>query len=143
MALDAHAIGLIQDSFAKVAPISDQAAEIFYARLFETAPEVKPLFDGDMSEQGAKLMATLGAVVSGLDDLDAIVPVAQDLAVRHVDYGVTSEHYAPVGAALIFTLQKGLGPSFNAEVKTAWAEAYGVLSGVMIAAAEDSMREAG
>ena len=77
MALDAHAIGLIQDSFAKVAPISDQAAEIFYARLFETAPEVKSLFNGDMSEQGAKLMATLGAVVGGLDDLDAIVPVAK------------------------------------------------------------------
>ncbi|MEM9230979.1 MAG: globin family protein [Pseudomonadota bacterium] len=143
MALDAHAIELIQDSFEKVSPSADVAADIFYGRLFETTPAVKPLFKGDMTDQGAKLMATLGAVVNGLNDLDAIVPVARDLAVRHVDYGVTADHYGPVGEALIYALQKGLGPSFNAEVKSAWLSAYGTLSSVMIDAAYSTNPEAG
>ncbi|MEL6684074.1 MAG: globin family protein [Pseudomonadota bacterium] len=128
-------ITLIQDSFRKVAPISDTAASIFYDRLFEIAPEVKPYFKGDISAQGAKLMATLGVVVNGLRDLDKIIPVAQDLAIRHVDYGVAAKDYAPVGAALIHTLEKGLGAAFTDEIKDSWIAAYGTLSSVMIDAA--------
>lgn len=128
-------IDAVQGSFKKVAPIADAAAEIFYTRLFEIAPEVKPMFKGDMKEQGAKLMATLGAVVNGLKNLDAIVPVAQQLAVKHVDYGVTAEHYTPVGEALIYTLEKGLGDDYTPEVKDGWLTAYTTLSGVMIEAA--------
>lgn len=125
----------VQSSFAKVVPIKDAAAEMFYDRLFEIAPQVRPMFKGDMSEQGAKLMATLGIVVNGLKNLDAMVPVAQKLAVGHVAYGVKAEHYPFVGAALIDTLEKGLGEAFTPEVKTAWESAYATLSGVMIAAA--------
>ncbi|MEL6450029.1 MAG: globin family protein [Pseudomonadota bacterium] len=125
----------VQASFAKVVPIRDAAAEMFYARLFEIAPQVRPLFKGDMTEQGAKLMATLSAVVNGLKDLDAIVPVAEKLAVGHVAYGVKAEHYPFVGAALIDTLQQGLGDDFSADVQSAWETAYGTLTGVMIAAA--------
>ena len=128
-------IDMIQASFKKVAPISDVAAGIFYARLFEIAPEVKPMFKGDISEQGKKLMTTLGVVVNGLKDLDKIVPVAQQLAVKHIDYGVKAEHYKPVGEALIYTLDKGLGDDFTPELKEAWIEAYTILSGVMIDAA--------
>lgn len=129
-------IELIQASFAKVVPIKEAAAEIFYADLFETAPHVVPYFSKtDLKEQGAKLMATLGVVVNGLRDLDKIVPVAQDLAVRHVDYGVKSEDYDFVGASLLRTLEKGLGDDFSADVQAAWAEAYGVLSSVMKQAA--------
>ena len=128
-------IDLIQDSFRKVVPISDTAAALFYGRLFEIAPEVKPLFKGDMSLQGAKLMATLGLVVAGLNDLSKIVPAAESLARKHVAYGVKDEHYAPVGAALIWTLERGLGPDFTPETKAAWIEAYAILSSVMIAAA--------
>lgn len=125
-------ITLIQNSFAKVVPIKDAAAEIFYADLFETAPEVKPYFaNSDMKEQGSKLMATLGVVVNGLRDLDKIVPVAEQLAVRHVDYGVKAEDYDKVGASLLRTLEKGLGDEFTPEVKEAWAGAYGTLSTVM------------
>lgn len=129
-------ISLIQSSFQKVAPIADQAAALFYARLFEIAPEVKPLFKSDMTDQGRKLMGTLAVVVKGLDDLDAIVPAAQTLARRHVGYGVTAAHYPPVGEALLWTLETGLGDAFTAETRAAWAEAYGLLSSVMIAAAE-------
>ena len=128
-------ITMIQDSFRKVAPISDAAAAIFYERLFAQAPQVKPYFKGDMTEQGAKLMATLAAVVNGLRDLDKIVPMAQELAVRHVDYGVTAGDYAPVGEALIYTLEQGLGDDFTPELKDSWITAYTTLSGVMINAA--------
>ena len=129
-------ITLIQESFAKVVPIKDAAAEIFYTDLFETAPEVKPYFQGaNMKDQGSKLMATLGVVVNGLRDLDKIVPVAQELAVKHVDYGVKAEDYDKVGASLLRTLEKGLGDAFTPEVKDAWTGAYTTLAGAMIAAA--------
>ncbi len=134
--MDENTITLVQDSFAKVVPIKEAAAEIFYADLFETAPEVKPYFaKSDMDKQGAQLMATLGVVVNGLRDLDKIVPVAQELAVRHVDYGVKAEDYASVGASLIRTLEKGLGDAFTADTRAAWVGAYTTLSGVMVAAA--------
>jgi hemoglobin-like flavoprotein len=130
-----HQIDLVQSSFAKVVPIADTAAGLFYARLFEIAPRVKPLFHGDMAEQGRKLMATLGVVVNGLKNLEAIVPAAQALAVKHVAYGVKAADYAPVGEALLWTLQQGLGEAYTAEVAAAWTVAYRTLSGVMIAAA--------
>jgi hemoglobin-like flavoprotein len=128
-------VALVQASFAKVAPIADQAAALFYSRLFETAPETRALFHGDMTLQGQKLMGAITTVVTNLDNLGAVVPVAQELAKRHVDYGVRPEHYAPVGAALLWTLERGLGGDFTADVSTAWAAAYGALSGAMIAAA--------
>lgn len=137
--MDESNIALVQDSFAKVVPIKDTAAEIFYADLFETAPEVKPYFaNADMSEQGSKLMATLAVVVNGLRDLDKIVPVAQKLAVGHVAYGVKAEDYGKVGASLLRTLEKGLGDAFTPEVKAAWVDAYTTLSSVMVEAAYGS-----
>lgn len=122
----------VQDSFAKMVPISDQAAALFYRRLFEIAPEVKPLFRGDMTEQGRKLMTTLAVVVNGLANLESILPAASALARRHVDYGVKAAHYEPVGAALLWTLERGLGADWTPDLAAAWAEAYGVLSGFMI-----------
>jgi nitric oxide dioxygenase len=137
--MDDKTITLVQESFAKVVPIKDAAAEIFYADLFETAPEVKPYFaNSDMKDQGSKLMATLGAVVNGLRDLDKIVPVAQKLAIGHVDYGVKPEDYDKVGASLLRTLEKGLGDAFTPEVKEAWTTAYTTLAGVMKEAAYPS-----
>ncbi|UUX49497.1 globin domain-containing protein [Nisaea acidiphila] len=135
MSLTSEQVTLIQKSFAKVAPIKEPAAELFYGRLFEVAPEVRALFKSDLKEQGAKLMATLAMVVAGLGALETVVPVARKLAQRHVGYGVTEEHYAPVGSALLWTLEKGLGDDFAPEVEQAWASAYGLLSEVMIEAA--------
>ncbi|MHC0052651.1 globin family protein [Actibacterium sp. D379-3] len=134
-------IEMVQDSFAKVVPIKVQAADIFYTRLFEIAPAVKPYFKGDIAAQGMNLMATLGVVVNGLKHLETIVPVAQDLAIRHLDYGVKPEDYQSVGAALLYTLKAGLGDDFTEEVETAWAEAYTTLAGVMIDAAYPTAAE--
>lgn len=125
-------VTLVQDSFAKVAPIADQAAVIFYDRLFETAPQVKPLFKDDMTVQRRALMGTLGVVVKGLSDLPSVLPAASALAKKHVGYGVQASHYSVVGAALLWTLEKGLGDAWTPEVASAWTDAYGTLSGFMI-----------
>jgi len=125
-------VELVQASFAKVAPISDQAAELFYGRLFEIAPQVRAMFPADMSEQRKKLMATLAIVVNGLGDLPAILPAASALAKRHVGYGAQAAHYPVVGAALLWTLEKGLGDAWAPPVAAAWAQAYTTLSTFMI-----------
>lgn len=125
-------IALVQDSFAKVAPIAETAADIFYDRLFEIAPEVRSLFPEVMTDQKKKLMQMLATAVNGLKDLDAIVPAVQSLGARHAAYAVKEEHYDSVGAALLFTLGKGLGDDFTPEVKEAWTETYGILASVMI-----------
>ena len=128
-------VKLVQDSFAKVAPISEQAAAIFYDRLFEVAPAVKAMFPADMKEQRKKLMATLAVVVNGLSNLESVLPAASALAKRHVNYGAKPAHYPVVGATLLWTLEKGLGEAWTPELATAWTDAYGVLSGYMIAEA--------
>ncbi len=115
---------------------------MFYGRLFEIAPEVRPLFKGDMAEQGRKLMATLAVVVRGLSDLPSILPAASALAKKHVSYGVKAAHYEPVGAALLWTLEKGLGDKWTPEVAAAWTEAYVTLSGYMIGEAYDQAEAA-
>lgn len=129
-------VALVQASFAKVAPISDKAGELFYGRLFEIAPQVRPMFPDDITEQRKKLMKMLGMVVNNLHQVEKIVPAAQDLGRRHVAYGAKPEHYPVVGEALLWTLETGLGPEFTPEVKSAWVAAYGTLSSVMIAAAD-------
>jgi len=128
-------VKLVQESFSKVAPISEQAAVIFYDRLFEVAPGVKAMFPADMTEQRKKLMATLAAVVNGLSNLESILPAASALAVRHVSYGARPEHYPVVGGALLWTLEKGLGTAWTPEIASAWTAAYTTLSGYMIAEA--------
>jgi hemoglobin-like flavoprotein len=128
-------VKLVQQSFAKVAPISETAAVLFYDRLFEIAPKVRAMFPTDMAEQRRKLMATLAVVVNGLGNLESVLPAASALAKRHVSYGAKAEHYPVVGAALLWTLEKGLGDGWTPEVADAWTAAYGTLSGFMISEA--------
>src|SRR6266516_3988249 len=133
---------LVQDSFAKVGPISDKAAELFYGRLFEVAPAVRAMFPDDMTEQRKKLMATLAIVVNGLTNLEAVLPAASALAKRHVSYGAKAEHYPVVGGALLWTLEKGLGDAWTPDVAAAWTTAYGTLSTYMISEAYGSAQAA-
>lgn len=128
-------VNLVKRTWTRVIPIKETAAGLFYNKLFELDPTVKPMFKGDIKEQGAKLMATLNVVVESLDKLDEVVPVAQALAVRHVAWGVKPEHYDTVGAALLWTLEQGLGDGFTADVKQAWTRAYTTLAGAMKSAA--------
>lgn len=132
-------IKLVQASFALVLPIADTAAALFYGRLFELDPSLKPLFRGDMSEQGRKLMTMIRVVVNGLDRLDQIVPAVQELGRRHARYGIRDEHYDTVGAALLATLHQGLGDVFTPAVAAAWAAAYTLLADTMKAAAAEAL----
>jgi len=109
MALDSNDIAIVRRSWTKVAPIAPMAAQVFYGRLFRIAPGTRPLFASDVTAQGRKLIMTLGFVVDHLDRPDTLVPAAQELAIRHVGYKVTAEHYAPVGDALLWSLGELLG----------------------------------
>jgi len=129
--MDAQQIALVRASFAQVVPMSGQAASLFYDRLFEIAPPLRGLFRGDMTAQGAKLMAMLATAVANLDRLDSIVPAVRALGARHAGYGVTEADYAPVAEALLWTLGQALGEAFTAETRAAWVEAYTILAGQM------------
>jgi hemoglobin-like flavoprotein len=135
-------IELVQRTFAMVTPLADDVAALFYRRLFEIDPSLQSMFRGDMTAQRRKLMVMLTAAVKGLPRLDRLVPVLQDLGRRHADYGVIESQYETVGKALIWTLEKGLGPDFTPEVREAWTTVYGVLAATMKAGVEERLAEA-
>ena len=134
-------VELVRSSWAKIEPISETAARLFYRRLFEVAPEVRPLFKTSISQQGDKLMKTLSVVVAGLDRFDSILPAVEQLGRRHDAYGAQPEHYGVVGETLLWTLEQGLGEAFTDETRRAWTEAYEALAGVMIQASALSQEE--
>ena len=130
---------LVQSNWKDVEPISETAADIFYARLFELDPAVRSMFKGDMKQQGKKLMQMIGVAVHGLDNLGELTPAIAAMGKRHAGYGVEDSHYDTVGAALLWTLDKGLGEKFTADAKEAWTIVYTTLASVM----QDAATEAG
>jgi hemoglobin-like flavoprotein len=127
---------LVKDSWAKVLPIKETAAELFYGRLFEVYPEVKPMFKGDMKEQGRKLMAMLNTAVNGLDNLEPLLEPLKKMGAAHKGYGVSADDYGKVADAFLWTLGQGLGDDFTDDVKNAWVETYTAVANVMIEGAE-------
>jgi hemoglobin-like flavoprotein len=136
--LTAHDIALVRASFARVVPIADTAADIFYDRLFTVAPRLRQMFPADLRAQKRKLMQMIASAVDGLDNLDALVPAVKALGARHAVYGVTASHYGTVGAALIWTLERGLGEAFTPDVRSAWAKVYGLIAATMQAGAAEA-----
>lgn len=128
-------IALVRDSWQQVLPIKDTAAQLFYGRLFELDPKLRGMFKGDMVEQGRKLMAMINTAVVSLDNLGPILGAVEDMARRHVGYGVSEAHYDTVGNALIWTLGQGLGEQFTPAVEDAWVETYTTLATAMKQAA--------
>jgi hemoglobin-like flavoprotein len=135
--MDDQIVKDVQSTWEIVEGIAPQAAALFYNNLFEADPSLKPLFKGNMDEQGKKLMQMIGAAVGKLRELDTLVPILQGLGKRHAQYGVQESHYATVGAALLKTLEQGLDQAFTPQVSAAWATVYGVMSKVMITAAKE------
>ncbi|GAW85737.1 nitric oxide dioxygenase [Bathymodiolus platifrons methanotrophic gill symbiont] len=133
--LSSEQINLVRESWKRVLPIKEQAAELFYQRLFELDPDVKSLFKGRLDFQGDKLMTTLDVVVNSLDDLHEVEGMLQAMGRRHIIYGVEAAHYETVGAALLWVLAQGLGEHFTEEVEEAWVTAYGVIATTMKEAA--------
>jgi hemoglobin-like flavoprotein len=136
--MNPQTIVLVQKSFKVVASIADEVGPMFYTRLFDIRPELRPLFADNVEPQARKLVQMLAMVVNGLHRLDALTPAIEDLARRHVDYGVVAEHYPAVGDALIWTLEKGLGEAFTPPVRHAWVTTYATLSRAMIAATREA-----
>lgn len=133
--MNPETVALIQNSWEKVRPISEVAAKLFYDRLFELDPSVRTLFKTPMGEQGRNLMNMIDVAVSRLSRLDTLVPAIRDLGARHAGYGVEDHHYETVGAALLWTLKRGLGEDFTPEVENAWTETYYILVDTMKGAA--------
>jgi hemoglobin-like flavoprotein len=129
-------IQLVKDTWSYFIIKSDQAGELFYARLFEVAPDVRPLFKEDIREQAKKLMSTVTYVVTKLDKLDNVIGEIRSLAQRHKKYGAVKAHYAVVGDCLIYTLKNGLGDRWTPQVEAAWVEVYKILANAMIEAQE-------
>jgi hemoglobin-like flavoprotein len=133
--MDAKQVALVQQSFEKAAALGEQVADIFYNELFAIDPDLRAMFKGDMREQKKKLLATLGLVVRALHTPEKIIGPAQNLAVKHLDYGVKPEHYALVGNALLRTLRKGLADQYTPELHQAWVAAFKTLASIMKEAA--------
>jgi hemoglobin-like flavoprotein len=141
--MDVRAKQLVQESWMQVEPIADTAATLFYDKLFELDPGLRPMFRAtDLREQKRKLMQTLTVAVRGLHRLDQLVPALEALGRRHVGYGVRDAHYATVGQALLWTLEQGLGPAFTPQVRDAWVETYTLVSSVMQRASRQAEHEA-
>jgi hemoglobin-like flavoprotein len=128
-------IALVEQSFAKILPIKDRAAGLVYDRLFEIDPSLRALFKGDMARQRSMLAVAIAMIVRGLRTPVTIVPALQEMGRRHAGYGVRPEHYATVGEALLWALERALGEGFTPETRTAWAEAYDLVASTMIEAA--------
>jgi hemoglobin-like flavoprotein len=128
-------IRMVQSTWREIAPMSADAAKLFYGKLFEVDPRLRPLFRSNLEEQGRKLMAMITTAVNALEQVESLVPAVQDLGRRHASYGVQERDYETVGIALLWTLEKGLGSGFTPEVKLAWTDAYATLATVMKSAA--------
>ena len=124
-------VQIVQTTWKMVVPIADTAAVLFYDRLFVLDPSLAPMFGNDMAEQRRRVMTMIGVAVTGLTRIDTVVPVLRNLGARHVGYGVKDEHYATVGAALLWTLEQGLGPAFTDEARAAWTAAYTIVATTM------------
>ena len=129
-------IALVQQSFRKLSPHAETVAALFYQNLFVLDPSLRPMFKGDLKVQGRKLMGMLSMVVAGLERLDGLLPAVKALGVRHAGYGVEPQHYDTVAAALLQTLEQGLGSAFAPAVRTAWTEAYQLVAEAMLSVAK-------
>jgi nitric oxide dioxygenase len=124
-------IALVQSSFREVLPIADVAGLMFYERVFTLAPGTRSMFGDDIAAQATRTMAAVKTAVDSLADLDVVGPFLLRLGARHVRYGVRTEHFDVVGAALLWTLEQGLGERFTPAVRDAWVAAWDVIAGAM------------
>jgi hemoglobin-like flavoprotein len=131
--MKAEQLQLVLQSLNAIQPLSDKISASFYQRLFEIEPAIQGLFKGDMKRQGSMFISTLSLAANGLSRIEDIKPAVQTLGERHFGYGVKPEYFQPFREAFIWALEHHLGDQFNAEVKSAWTEAFDMLSEAMIA----------
>jgi hemoglobin-like flavoprotein len=136
-------ISLVKRSWSKLLPIADVAAALFYDRLFEINPELRPMFKTqDLTSQRKKLAKAITTVIMSLENIETLMPMIRLLGQRHVAYGVEDAHYDQVGEALLWALEAGLGNDWNDAIRQSWINAYQLLSSVMINAAREGTSDA-
>lgn len=132
-------VEILESSFEKIKPQANEFVSSFYNHLFTDYPEAKPLFEGtDMEKQGGKLLQSLVLVIENLRKPDALSNALKGLGARHVKYGALPEHYPLVGATLLKTFDEYLGDAWTEEVQTAWVDAYGAITTIMLDGADYS-----
>lgn len=134
---------LILSSWRLVVPIAETAADLFYRRLFEIRPAYRQLFPEDLAKQKRKLVTMLSFIVKSMDWMasqwqedvapeDDLCLIVLAMGRRHTSlYHIPDESYEPVGQALLWTLEQGLGQAFTDDVRAAWTRLYGVVSTTM------------
>jgi nitric oxide dioxygenase len=143
IAVTPEQIALVKETWSRVIPISEIASRLFYDRLFETSPHLAPMFYGvDLVSQRQKLVKAINMMVMSLERIDTLIPEIRELGKRHLNYGAEEAHYAEVGAALLWTLEAGLGDNWSREAETAWTNAYQLLASVMLEGAKEGMQNA-
>jgi len=130
--LDAEQKHRLRKTFATVERQSQVAALVFYQRLFDLNPMLRPLFKTDIELQAAKLMDMLSTALSLLEKPEELTETLEELGVRHVTYGVRTEHYDTVGAALLAMLSTVLGKDFTPDTRKAWTELYQFIAATML-----------
>lgn len=137
-----HQRALVRSSFLKIIPIAEETSDLFYSRLFEIAPYIRPIFRGEMKEQGKKMMTMLEYIVATTDRFEENIPALAKLGKDHRRYGVTTGHYDIFASALLWTLERMLGKEFTDEVRNAWVSLYVDISAVMKEAASNNTKAA-
>ncbi len=130
-------ISLLKSSFQKIGPVAEQAATLFYARLFELDPSLREFFHGNMAERGRKLWSMLSLAVNGIERLETLAPAIRQLGLNQAGQYVKERHYDSVGDALLWALAKGLGADFTQETRVAWGKTYWLLAETMRVGARD------
>lgn len=134
---------LIQGTWARLVNSGEDAAALFYERLFALDPSLRGQFRGDIASQGKKLVDMMQSIVGGLDHFEQLLPAARELGRRHHYYGVRDEDYGPVGEAMLWMLAEALGDGYTPEADRAWRELYALLAAAMIEGATDTVRAKG
>ena len=133
-------ISAMRANFAKAAANGDEAPLYFYSHLFLSHPETRQMFPVSMAHQRDRLFSALGDVVARVDDLDALVPILQQLGRDHRKFGTLAAHYPAVGGSLLATLEH-FDDEWSLELAKDWTEAYTLVAEVMIAAADEAAEE--
>jgi hemoglobin-like flavoprotein len=127
---------LVRESIEALEDLAGPMTVLFYGRLFELDPSLRPLFHIDIREQASKLMAMLQTVVASLDHFDQVRPQLAELGSRHVTYHVRPEHYRTLREALLWSLGRALDTQFDRETRAAWTVLLDTISQAMLAGAQ-------
>lgn len=135
--IDLELIDLVQASWEKILPHRKHATAFFCEKLFELDPDLKRLFEGDAHNQARKMMLMLGQTVASLGRLEKVLPMLNDVAMKHIQVGAKEKDYSSVRSALIWTLEQGLAEAFTVDVRVAWNQTFSALVDVMQRASAD------